>query len=155
MAEQEQILHVLAEIAGIYNREKVHWALGASLLLYFNGKTKVFHDIDLMTTLEDANKAKELLLQHGAILSCSAHNTMYKTKYFYEFVMEGVEIDLMAGMVIVHDDREEDCSMDVHKIERFVELENERIPLYSLKEWRQFYEWMGREKKVLMIDGKE
>jgi hypothetical protein len=146
---------VLAEIAGIYNREKIHWALGASMLLYFQWKDRYFHDIDLMTTVEDANRAKDLLLEHGAVLSQSAHNTMYKTKYFFEFVIDGVDIDLMAGMVIVHAGREEDCSMDTKKIERFVELDNETIPLYSLAEWRRFYEWMGREKKVQMIDGKE
>jgi hypothetical protein len=78
---------------------------------------------------------------------------MYRTKFFFEFVMDDVDIDLMAGMIILHDGIEEDCSLDVRKIESCVELEGERIPLYSLAEWRRFYSCMGRDAKVAMIDG--
>ena len=151
MTDQKQILHVLAEIAHVFNREQIHWALGASMLLYFNGKTDVFHDIDLMVSADDAERARELLLGMQGEERHNAANAMYRTKYFYEFVLQGVDIDLMAGMIIVHDGKEEDCSLREDKIERFIEVEQEQIPLYSLKEWRQFYTWMGREKKVEMM----
>jgi hypothetical protein len=153
MTEQKDILYVLAAIAKIFNKEKIHWALGASLLLYFHHKTDTFHDIDLMVTEEDAQKARELLLKAGAEMQSGNKNEMYRTKFFFEFVMDDVDIDLMAGMIILHDGIEEDCSLDVRKIESCVELEGERIPLYSLAEWRRFYSCMGRDAKVAMIDG--
>lgn len=154
MTEQKQILHILAEIAHVFNREQIHWALGASMLLYFCGKTDVFHDIDLMVSVQDAEYARRLLLEMNAKETYRATNKMYRTKYFYEFVLQKVDIDLMAGMIIVHDGKEEDCSLREEKIEQYTEVECERIPLYSLAEWRQFYAWMGRRKKVEMIGRK-
>lgn len=154
MMDQKQILHVLAEIAHVFNREQIHWALGASMLLYFCGKTDVFHDIDLMVSAQDVKYARRLLLQMDAEERHSATNTMYRTKHFYEFVLQDVDIDLMAGMIIVHEGKEEDCSLQEEKIERYTEVEHEWIPLYSLTEWRHFYVWMGRRKKVEMIDQK-
>ena len=154
MKDQEKILHVLALAAHELNEQKITWAVGASMLLYFHGITNTFHDIDLMTTLQDAEKVKNILLKLGAVQENSAANRMYKTECFYEFDLHGVEIDVIAGMIIVCSGREEDCSLQKDKIEGCASLENERIPLYSVQEWRRFYALMGREKKVEMIDQK-
>lgn len=152
MTDQEKILHVLALAAHELNEQKITWAVGASMLLYFHGITNMFHDIDLMTTSQDAEKVKNILLNLGAVQENSAANRMYKTERFYEFNLQGVEIDVIAGMIIVCSGRDENCSLEKEKIEGYASLENERIPLYSLQEWRHFYALMGRENKVEMID---
>jgi hypothetical protein len=144
-------LHVLAGIAGKLNEAGVHYALGGSLLLYFYGLTDIFHDIDLMVSLEDAEKAKEALLSLGQLQSPNP-KAVYKTKAFYEFTVSGVDIDVMAGFIIVRNGREYDCSLlpDPHRA--FLTVGGQKVYLDSLADWRRYYFLMGREEKVRMID---
>lgn len=152
MSDQEKILDVLPQIAHAFADAEIHWAVGASLLLYFHGITDVFHDLDLMVSEKDADRAKDVLLGLGAVKENSPSNAQYRTKYFYEFQLSGIEIDMLAGMIIVSHGQEYDCSFQPQNIEAYVELKDEKIPLYSVSEWRRFYQWMGRTKKVEMID---
>ncbi len=152
MTEQKQILHILAKTAHQLNQEKIDWAVGASLLLYYKDITDVFHDIDIMIGVEDAARVEKILLDLGAVKEASNPNAMYKTKCFMEFCLEEVEIDILAGMVISHNGIDEDCSFQKEQIEAYTQQDGETIPLYSLNEWRRFYSMMGRENKVLMID---
>ncbi len=98
-------LTVLARIAEEFNHKDVTWAIGASLLLYFKGITSEFHDIDIMIGEEDAETVKDILLHFGDIQQPNP-NAKYKTKSFLEFHVDGVDIDAMAGFVIVNQDKE-------------------------------------------------
>ena len=95
----EKKLKVLSDIAHALNARHVVWAVGASALLYFKGKTDSFHDIDLMVKESDAETAKEQLLQLGSLLPPEP-NTQYQTRCFLEFEINGVDVDMMAGFVI-------------------------------------------------------
>lgn len=46
MNELNRKLEVLTQIAHMLNESQVLWAVGGSMLLYFKGKTDVFHDIE-------------------------------------------------------------------------------------------------------------
>ena len=154
MSEQRQILHILAKTAHQLNQEKIAWAIGASMLLYYKGITDVFHDIDMMISVEDAPRVEKILLDLGAVKEGLNPNPLYKTKCFMEFCLAGVEIDVLGGMIITQDGTDEDCSFQKEKIEGYAQQDGETIPLYSLNEWRHFYSLMGRENKVRMIDNK-
>ena len=82
----------------------VQWDLGASMLLYFKGITSAFHDIDLLVADHDAECVRTILLEMGELRpSDPVPNPMYRTKTFMEFLIESIEVDVMAGFAIVHE----------------------------------------------------
>lgn len=148
--DTEKKLKVLKKIARRLNGAGVTWALGASLLLYLKGITDHFHDIDLMAEEEDAAAAKEILLSMGELQPPNP-NGKYKTKEFLEYIVDGVDVDLMIGFAIVEGGRVHDCSLRREQISEFYSLEGERIPMQSLRLWNSYYQWMGRSDKCRMI----
>ena len=152
MTDQKHQLQVLAEIAAALNEHQVLWAVGGSLLLYFHGRTDTFHDLDLMVAEQDAAQVKQLLETMGT-LAPQKPNPGYQTRVFLEFTIAQVEIDVMAGMVIVKDGQAYDCSLQRDQIDGFAEVLGQRIPLQKLSLWRRYYALMGRDQKVAMIDG--
>ena len=102
MNESRQKLTVLSKIARVFNENQILWAVGGSMLLYFKGKTDIFHDIDLMVGEKDIDAAKALLLTIGDLLP-EKPNPQYKTRHFLEFSVDGVDVDVMAGFIIVRD----------------------------------------------------
>ena len=140
--ETERKLDVLADIARALNQSGVTWAVGGSLLLYFKGKTGVFRDIDLMDGLPLGAPAP------------SDPNAQYRTRCFLEFTVRGVDVDVMAGFVILENGQEHDCALKPEQVAEHILVRGEDIPLQSLEDWRRYYAWMGRTSKVAMIDGK-
>ena len=69
-----------------------------------------------------------------------------------EFVVDEVDIDVMAGFVIVDHDKEYDCSLQEEQIVEHKMVNGVNIPLQSVALWRDYYKWMHRDKKVAMID---
>lgn len=153
MREIEKKFEVLSKIAKELNDNNITWAIGASLLLYIKGISSEFHDIDIMVAERDVQALKNILLPLGELQSKNP-NIQYKTKQFLEFKVEGVDIDVMAGFVIVNKGRSFYFPLDKDNIMDYTEINGVKIPLQSVKEWRKYYELMGRTEKVKMIDDK-
>ncbi len=147
MDEREKKLEVLCRIAHALNEEGALWALGGSLLLYFKGRTDTFHDIDIMAGEADIETVKRRLCALGELLPPKP-KPGYKTRHFLEFVIDGVEVDVMAGFVIVKEGVDYDCSLLPEQVAEHISLEGEDIPLQSLSDWRRYYELMGRPEKA-------
>lgn len=143
-------LKVLLKIANVLNENHVVWAVGGSLLLYFKDKTDTFHDIDLMVSESDIEKLKELFNPIGISLTITPNNN-FKTKHFLKYKIDDVEVDVMAGLIIVKDGIDYDCSLTPELIVEHFKLENEVIPLQSLSDWKRYYELMGRMSKVKLL----
>jgi hypothetical protein len=144
-------LTLLSQIAKELNNKNVTWAIGASVLLYFKGIVSEFNDIDIMVAEEDVDVIKEVLLSFGDIQTPNP-KVKYKTKYFFEFLVDEVDIDVMAGFIIMDKDKEYYFPLKKENIKDFTEIDGIKIPLQSLEEWRTFYQLMGRDEKVHMID---
>ncbi len=152
MDENERKLGVLTKIAKILNDNNIVWAVGGSLLLlYFRNKTDMFHDIDIMVIEDDIKKLKSLLEPMG-IFTSPHPNKQYKTRYFLEFTIDNVDVDIMAGFVIVNEGKEFDCSLNPESIVEHLNINGADIPLQSIDDWRRYYALMGRNAKVEMID---
>lgn len=151
MISNEKKLLVLSKIGKALNEANVIWAVGGSLLLYFKGKAEEFHDIDIMTTEENVECVRKILIQYGT-LSPKNPDVSFKTKAFLEFTVDEVEIDVMSGFVIVNDGLDYDCSLCPENITDFTEIYGVKIPLQSLADWRKYYQLMGRTSKVALID---
>ncbi len=142
---------VLVKIASLLNKNGIKWAVGASMLLYFHNIVSEFDDIDLMVEEKDGEKAKELLLTIGKLMPPNP-NVLYKTHHFYEFKIDGVDVDMMIGFVIAYEGKDIDCSFYENQIEGRVKLDDQDIPLHSLSLWEKYYSMMGRTNKVKMIE---
>lgn len=151
MANIKSKLTLLSHIAKELNHKNITWAIGGSMLLYFKGITSEFHDIDIMAAEEDVEILKDVLLSFGNIQSHNP-NAKYKTKYFLEFHIDGIDVDVMAGFVIVNKDKEYYFPLKKENIKDHTEINGIKIPLQSLEEWRNYYRLMGRDEKVKMID---
>ena len=149
----EKKIDLLCKIANLFNEEEITWAVGASLLLYFEGITDNFNDIDIMVLEKDVVKAKSILLSLGKLCQPNL-KSQYTTKHFYEFIIDEVDIDLMAGFGIVYDEKVYDCSLKEEQIIKHKEINDALIPLQSVELWREYYRLMKRDKKVEMIDSK-
>lgn len=144
-------LELLREIAKAFNHQHITWALGASLLLYLKGVSSSFHDLDLLVSYEDVEKVKDIL-SHLGQLQYSPHNDMYQTKVFLEYKIDGIDVDVMASFAIVFEDKVFDCSLTKEQIVEYYNLDDIKIPLQSLELWADYYQLMGRKKKVEMIE---
>ena len=56
----------------------------------------------------------------------------------------------MAGFIIVNKDKEYYFPLKKENINDYTEVNEIKIPLQSLEEWRNYYELMGRDEKVKM-----
>lgn len=151
--ENEQKLRVLQAIAKRLNAAHVTWAVGGSMLLYFKGIVPEFHDIDVMVKTEDAETVRELLSQLGT-LEAPKPSAKFRSKAFYELTIDGVDVDVMAGFVIVKDGTEHDCSLHEDEIAEHIRIGDETVPLHSLAAWRSNYGLMDKPEKVRFIDEK-
>ena len=151
MPTRKQKLDVLCKLADSFNREAITWAVGASLLLYFEGIAEDFHDIDILIHEKDTAKARKIVCSLGSLHQPAPH-PQFSTKYFYECVVDGVEIDLICGFAIIHDGKTYDCALRESQIARCETVNNIPIPLQPVSLWREYYRLMGREKKVTLID---
>ena len=153
MAGTQEKIQLLLRIAHRLNEAHVEWALGASMLLYFKGITTEFHDIDLMVAECDAESVRTILSEMGE--SCpseSIPNPMYRTKTFMEFLIDSVEVDVMAGFAIVKDGTVYDCALREEQIVEQMPLGEEVVPLQSPLLWCKYYRLMERTEKAEMIE---
>lgn len=146
-------IEVLKKIAHRFNEERIVWALGASMLLYFKGVASEFHDIDLMIALPDADRANAILSELGE-RQPPVPSTRYRTKVFAEYVIDGIDVDALAGFAVVSEGRLYDCSLREEQITEKMPLGAELIPLQSLTLWREYYRLMGKDEKAALIESK-
>ena len=149
--DSQKKINVLIKIAHALNTANVTWALGGSMLLYLQNVTTEFHDIDLMVKCEQADTAKAILVKMGSLIP-SKPKARFQTKTFLEFVIDGVDVDVMAGFVIVSNGIAHDCSLRKEDIAGYITLGNEKIPLQPVALWRRYYDLMGNTAKVQLID---
>ena len=150
MVSTEKKLRVLAKLGAVLREHGILWAAGASLLLYFLGYTEEFHDLDILIGETDATKMDEILKDFGPF--SQSEKGIYATKYFREFSVDGVEVDVIGGFAIVSQGRIYDCSLQASQITGYAEAYGEPIPLHSVSLWRNYYALIGREAKVVLID---
>ncbi len=144
-------LEVLKEIAAAFGERQILWAVGGSLLLYFKGKVSAFQDIDLMVYEPDGEKARAVLEALGTLHPPKPRGR-YRTRHFLEFTIRGVEVDMMAGMVILEGETAHDCSLTPDQVAEYYLLEGQAIPLQDLALWKEYYRLMGRPEKVRLLE---
>lgn len=151
MGEPKKQLAALSKLAQALNRENVLWALGGSMLLYCSGISTEVHDLDILIAERDVPAAERALLCLGT-KKPEEPNTGFCSRYFGEFVIDGVEVDVIAGFTIVTPEGVRRFPLMETEVSGQMEIGGEEIPLHSLRVWRMYYGLMGRTEKVRLLD---
>lgn len=142
----------LSYIGKKLNEEKIVWAVGASILLNHHGLIDKPNDIDILVDLNDIEKADVIFKSIGRKAVWEKTDT-YSTKYFYEYVVNGFDVDVMAGLSINYDKGIFKYIFDQSSISEIKIINGENIPLTSLEDWYVIYQLIPkREIKVKMIE---
>ena len=147
------IFKTLSYIGEMLNDNGVVWAVGASILLHHYGLIEGNpNDIDILVDLKYIEKVDKILKSIGEKKIREKSGT-YSTKYFYEYAVHGVDIDVMAGLSINYNNGIFEYNFDQASISEYKKINGVNIPLSSLEDWYVIYQLIpGREVKVNMIE---
>ncbi|KSU50942.1 hypothetical protein AS033_06055 [Exiguobacterium indicum] len=137
---------VLEKVVACLQQEQIQFGIGGSLLLHHHGLPVTPRDIDLVVALADAERAVLLLSEMGTVLE-QDETSLYATEVFQEFIIEGIDIDLMSGLQVRHDE-----GVFIYP---FAEQSIDSVgpPFMALVDWYVIYQLIpGREQKVTMIE---
>ena len=141
----------LSEIGEKLNKDGVLWGVGASILLNHYGLIDKPNDIDILVDLDDIEKSNIILKSIGEKKVCE-QSDKYSTKYFYEYVINGFDVDVMAGLSINHNEGIYRYIFDDKSIPITTKVNSINIPFTSLEDWYVIYQLIPkREAKVKLI----
>ncbi len=139
---------VLKKIANLFNRANITWALGGSWILKKHGFNRMPRDIDIMVIESDIDKAKEILTSIGEIKE-SKPQDRFNTKYFYQFIVSGVEVDILCKFIIYYKETTFHYLFDKQSISDVEYLGDIRINYSSIEDWYVLYSLMERPQNYL------
>lgn len=146
------MFNTLSYIGETLNNNGILWAVGASILLNHHGLVDKPNDIDLLIDLKHIEKADRILKAIGEKKSFEKSNT-YSTRYFYEYVINGFDVDVMAGLRINHSHGVFEYDFNESSISEIKKVNGVNIPLTSLEDWYVIYQLIpNRDAKVNIIE---
>lgn len=146
------MFNVLGYIGEKFNNSNIKWAVGASMLLNQFDLIEKPNDIDIFIDINDIEKADKILEDIGEKKVWEKTST-YSTKYFYEYVVNEIDIDVMAGFAVNHNDGVFEYTFDSNSISEFKIINGVKIPFTSLEDWYVIYQLIpNRQVKVKIIE---
>ncbi|WP_105616363.1 nucleotidyltransferase family protein [Vallitalea okinawensis] len=142
----------LSNIGRELNENGILWGVGASVLLNHYGLIEKPNDIDILINLDDIQEADMTLRSLGEKRIFEKTST-YSTEYFYEYIINDIDIDVMAGLSINHEKGIYRHVFDCQSIVKTAKINDIDIPLTSLEDWYVIYQLIpNRKAKVKMIE---
>lgn len=146
------MLNTLSYIGEKLNNGNIRWAVGASILLNQYGLVEQPNDIDIFVDERDIEEADKLLKRLGEKKKWEL-NTTYATKYFYEYEIKGVDLDVMAGFAVKFSGGLFQFQFDEKSISEFRSINGVEIPFTALEDWYVLYQLIpNRQVKVQIIE---
>jgi len=147
-----QLKIVLEKIARKVNGRGITWGVGASVMLTHYGIVKNPRDIDILVELKDIEKLDKILSGMGE-KKRGLPDKVYKTKCFYEYTIDGIEIDVMGGLCITYEEKDYLFNFTEESIGDYMEIGSVRIPVCRVSEWYEIYKLIPkREERVGAIE---
>lgn len=142
----------LAKIAGALNARHITWAIGGSTLLSIYGIVDAPRDLDLIVDEADISAAVATLNTLGQQIPWEP-SAEFSSHFFVEFVVEGIEVDVMAGLTIkLTDGGLYTYPFNSDRIAGHTHVNGVTVPLTSLQDWHLLYSMMAnRESRVEQI----
>ncbi len=146
------ILDTLTFIGEKLSNKEILWAVGGSVMLQYYGLIDDPKDIDILVHEYDIEALDQILKGLGE-KKIREKSDIYSTKYFYEYTIDGIDIDVMSGLAINHQGSIFKYIFDPQSVTAVETINNVGIPLTSLEDWYVIYQLIpGRENKVNLIE---
>ncbi len=144
--------NTIAKIAKELNAIDVIWAIGGSVMLSYYGLVENPNDIDIMVDENHIEKVDKAMRNIG-IKGAWEKDAIYESRAFYEFIIDGFDVDIIAGFKIRTHSGLYQYEFDAQSITEEMKIEGEKIPICSLEEWYILYQMMpNRGVKVNLIE---
>ncbi len=147
------IKNVLLNIASVFNKNKINWGVGGSLLLYLNGIETTIGDIDLIVDVNDITKLEKIVEKYKHIEK--PKTDIFLTERFFSFNIDGVNVDLMIGFKLLTEKGLYSFPIGDKIVDKSIIIDDTSINLCSLKDWLEAYTAMGRKNKIELIKQSE
>lgn len=132
---------IMAKIANELNQYNIIYAMGASKLLERYGLIEKSSDIDIFVIEEHFFKTLEILDSMG-LQKDLTFDSGYLTKYLYEYEVDKVEVNIVAGMNMRHDRGIFKFTFDRNSIDSYWDFQGIKIPYMALEDWFVLYHIM-------------
>lgn len=142
---------VLKEVSDVLNSLNILWAVGGSLVLYNNGIWDKPKDIDILINFKDASKVKDVMDLKYERLNLE-YKASFRTKEFFGYVINGINIEFMADFTIVTDDEKEyNFLLDNEAVVDKMNVNETCVNVTSLEDWFVCYALMKDPKGRIPI----
>jgi len=148
----KELQSVLIKIAKALNAPDILWSVGASLLLEQYSLVDNPTDIDITASINDIRFIDNKLSALGEKQK-ENESELYSTDYFYEYIIDGINVDVMAGLKINLREGIYEYKFDKESVPHSFKIDNTQIPFSTLEEWYILYQLMPAKKgKVTVIE---
>ncbi|EZH64860.1 hypothetical protein DH09_20320 [Bacillaceae bacterium JMAK1] len=147
----KQLLDELACLGKHLNDNKISWGIGGSLLLLQNGIVQKANDIDILVSEEDGDRCKAIIDKIGKEEEAQKY-APFRTAYFYKYTINNVEVDLMSGLALEHENGIYKFFLTPNSIVAYSQINGTEIPLCALEDWYILYSLMpNKEEKEYLL----
>ena len=148
----KNITNTLCLIGDQFNKEKIFWGVGASIVMKCYGIYGTPHDIDLCVDEKDIQTANEILKNMG-IRKLPIESGIFATKFFYQYEINGTDVDVMGGFAVNYDGGKYQYIFDDKSITQIKNINGVKIPITALEDWYAIYQLLpGRKAQVKTIE---
>ncbi|WP_208588756.1 nucleotidyltransferase domain-containing protein [Gracilibacillus suaedae] len=146
------MLETLSFIGNRFNNQNITWGVGGSLLLRFHQLIDKPNDIDILVDLDNTTQINRILSLIGTEKEV-IQTEPFRTKYFNKFHVNNIDLDIMAGFAIQHQEGNYQLSFTKQSIVEYKQLNGVDIPLCALEDWYMLY-WLipGKKEKAVLIE---
>lgn len=149
---KKDLTQVLLKVTEAFNKASFTWAVGASMVLNHYEIVDQVNDIDIVISCNDVKMADQILSSLGK--KQETHEiTTYNNEYFGNFIVDGVEIDMMSGLLINNHGCHYLYPFDKSSVVDYKDIDGYQVPMTSLEEWYILYQMIpGRHVKVKLLE---
>jgi hypothetical protein len=146
------LIETLKLVGQHLNKENIRWGIGASVMLFAHDIVQTPRDIDILVHIEDVQKTIDTLSILGKLKPRTPSNTC-KSKAFYEFTINEIDVEIMGGFTVKHSEGTYIYEFNNNSAPEFIEIDNIQLPLMTVEDWYIIYQVLpNRETKVQMIE---
>ncbi|WP_042150262.1 hypothetical protein [Paucisalibacillus sp. EB02] len=146
------MLKTLSFIADKLSDHNITWGVGGSLLLSFYKIIDKPNDIDILVDEANATRLNEIISSIGRTKEVIRTNP-FRTTYFSKYSINEIDIDIMGGFAIHHNEGVYKLSLQQESIVDYEKINGLDIPLCSLEDWYILY-WLipNKQEKAILIE---
>ncbi len=146
------MFNTLSDIGEEFNSSDVLWGVGGSILLNQFGLIDKTNDIDIFVDIRDVETVDEILKGIGKEKSYE-NIDVFSTKYYNVYTVNTVDVDIIAGFSINHENGVYRYIFDSKSIAITNKINGVAIPFTSLEDWYVLYQLIpNSEAKAKMIE---